>query len=150
MKLFNSMNISASALTANRLRMDVVSSNIANANTTRGTLVDGEWQPYQRKMVQLKEMPMTPFQEQLHSALGSKSPYAGVEVAKIKKDESPFKLVFDPAHPDADENGYVKMPNVDIAKEMVDLMTVSRSYEANITSLNATKNMYMKALEIGK
>jgi flagellar basal-body rod protein FlgC len=150
MKLFNGLNISASALTANRLRMDVVSSNIANANTTRGKFVDGQWQPYQRKVVQMKEMPMTPFQEKLQSALGNKSTYAGVEVSKIKNDESPFKIVFDPSHPDADEKGYVKMPNVDIAKEMVDLMTVSRSYEANITTLNASKNMYMKALEIGK
>jgi flagellar basal-body rod protein FlgC len=149
MKLFNSFNINASALTANRLRMDVVSSNIANANTTRGELVDGEWQPYRRKTVQLQEQTMSSFGGKLQEALGQ-PPSSGVKVSGIKGDATPFKVVYDPSHPDADNNGYVTLPNVDIVKEMVDLMASSRAYEANVTALNASKSMFMKALQIGK
>jgi flagellar basal-body rod protein FlgC len=149
--LFNSLNISASALTANRFRMDVISSNIANANTTRARNVNGEWLPYQRKMVQLTPQGSEPFDSLLHKALGKgNSQTAGVQVSGIKTDRTPFKLAFDPEHPDADENGYVRLPNVDVLKEMVDMMSATRSYEANVTALNASKNMYLKALEIGK
>lgn len=148
MNLFNGFNASASALTANRLRMDVVSSNIANAETTRSEFVDGEWQPYKRKVVQLQE---NSFENQLQKAMGKESPSSvGVKVASIKGDQEPFKLVYNPSHPDANEEGYVEMPNIDMVKEMVDMMSASRSYEANVTALNATKSMYMKALELGK
>ncbi|MGA9290385.1 MAG: flagellar basal body rod protein FlgC [Anaerobacillus sp.] len=147
MNLFNGFNTSASALTANRLRMDVVSSNIANAETTRSELVDGEWQPYKRKVVELQE---NSFESKLQSAMGKGEPSTGVKVSTIKEDESPNKLVYNPTHPDANEEGYVEMPNVDMVKEMVDMMSASRSYEANVTALNATKSMYMKALELGK
>ena len=147
MNLFNGFNTSASALTANRLRMDVVSSNIANAETTRSELVDGEWQPYKRKVVELQE---NSFESKLQSAMGKGESSTGVKVSTIKEDESPNKLVYNPTHPDANEEGYVEMPNVDMVKEMVDMMSASRSYEANVTALNATKSMYMKALELGK
>ncbi|MGB8001853.1 MAG: flagellar basal body rod protein FlgC [Anaerobacillus sp.] len=147
MNLFNGFNTSASALTANRLRMDVVSSNIANAETTRSELVDGEWQPYKRKVVELQE---NSFESKLQSAMGNGESSTGVKVSTIKEDESPNKLVYNPTHPDANEEGYVEMPNVDMVKEMVDMMSASRSYEANVTALNATKSMYMKALELGK
>jgi flagellar basal-body rod protein FlgC len=149
--LFNSLNVSASALTANRFRMDVISSNIANANTTRARNVNGEWLPYQRKMVQLSPGGSEPFDSLLHKAIGKGSSHtSGVQVSGIKTDRTPFKLAFDPEHPDADENGYVRLPNVDVLKEMVDMMSATRSYEANVTALNASKNMFIKALEIGK
>jgi flagellar basal-body rod protein FlgC len=148
--LFNSLNVSASALTANRFRMDVISSNIANANTTRARNVNGEWLPYQRKMVELSPEGSEPFASLLHKAIGKGNQTAGVQVSAIKTDRTPFKLAFDPEHPDADENGYVRLPNVDVLKEMVDMMSATRSYEANVTALNSSKNMFIKALEIGK
>lgn len=141
MGMFDSFHISATALTSQRLRMDTVSANIANAQTTRGTLVDGEWQPYTRKMTVLQE---APFRQQLSAVSG------GVQVAEIVEDESPYKLVYDPSHPDSDERGYVQMPNVDLLQEMVDLMGATRSYEANIAAMNASKAMLVKAMEIGK
>ena len=151
MSLFNGFNISASGLTANRMRMDVVSSNIANANTTRAQLVNGEWTPYRRKSVELTQSGNSPFALQLQSAVHKESAkVSGVTVTRIRDDQTPFNLSYDPANPDADENGYVLLPNVDPLKEMVDLMSATRSYEANVTALNASKNMFMKALEIGK
>ena len=151
MSLFNGFNISASGLTANRMRMDVVSSNIANANTTRGKLVNGEWVPYRRKSVELQQSGISPFEQQLQSVMHKGSGnVSGVAVSKISEDRSDFTLSYDPSHPDAGEDGYVRLPNVDPIKEMVDLMSATRSYEANVTALNASKNMFMKALEIGK
>lgn len=145
--MFQSFNVSASALTAQRLRMDVISANMANVDTTRAKMVDGKWQPYRRKMVVMQ--PNESFSSFLNKAMNERSA-GGVKVTKIIEDETPFKLVYDPSHPDADENGYVQLPNVDPLKEMVDLMSATRSYEANVTVLNATKGMLMKALEIGK
>lgn len=151
MSLFDTMNISASALTANRLRMDVISSNIANANTTRARMVNGQWQPYQRKLVELRPQGSQPFNNFLQKAIGKGNERAeGVIVSKISVDRTPFKLLYDPDHPDANEDGYVRLPNVDLLKEMVDMLSATRSYEANVTAFNATKNMYVKALEIGK
>jgi flagellar basal-body rod protein FlgC len=151
MSLFNGMNISASALTANRFRMDVISSNIANANSTRARYVNGEWLPYQRKMVELTPQGMKPFDSLLHKAIGKgRNQTEGVQVSRVVTDRTPHKLVYDPEHPDADQNGYVQLPNIDIAKEMVDMMSATRSYEANVTALNASKSMFIKALEIGK
>ncbi|KGP92854.1 flagellar basal body rod protein FlgC [Pontibacillus chungwhensis BH030062] len=151
MGIFNSFNASASALTAQRLRMDVISSNLSNAETTRATQTeDGQWEPYRRKMVEFQPKGET-FQSHLQKAMGSgKTPAEGVKVTEIQEDESPFKMVHNPDHPDADENGYVAMPNVDPLKEMVDLMSATRSYEANVTAVNASKSMLMKALEIGR
>lgn len=151
MGIFNSLNTSASALTAQRLRMDVISSNIANAETTRAKVnANGQWEPYRRKIVSFQAAGPT-FQSFLNTAMGSsESPGQGVKVSAIKEDKSPFKLVYNPNHPDADQDGYVRMPNVDPLKEMVDLMSATRSYEANVTALNASKNMLLKALEIGR
>ncbi|MFA1818575.1 flagellar basal body rod protein FlgC [Virgibacillus oceani] len=149
MTMFNAINSSASALTAERLRMDVVSSNIANAQTTRATMnEEGELEPYRRKMVAVSPTENS-FKSFLQQA-SSQTTGSGVRVTGIEEDETPFKSVYNPNHPDADEAGYVQLPNVDPLKEMVDLMSATRSYEANITSLNASKGMLMKALEIGK
>ncbi|WP_067729371.1 flagellar basal body rod protein FlgC [Oceanobacillus damuensis] len=149
MSIFNSINTSGSALTAQRLRMDVVSSNIANAQSTRAVLNEnGEYEPYRRKMVVMQSADNR-FKSMLQNASNSNTAQ-GVKVASIVEDEQPFKLEYNPDHPDANEAGYVEMPNVDPLQEMVDLMSSTRSYEANITSLNASKSMLMKALEIGK
>ncbi|WP_099158092.1 flagellar basal body rod protein FlgC [Virgibacillus ndiopensis] len=151
MSIFNALNTSASALTAQRLRMDVISSNIANAQTTRATINEnGEFEPYRRKMV-VVEPKDNSFRSYLQKATNTSSnPGSGVKVTEIIEDDDPFKLVYNPNHPDANEDGYVQLPNVDPLKEMVDLMSATRSYEANITSVNATKSMLLKALEIGK
>ncbi len=153
MTIFHSLNTSASALTAQRLRMDVISSNMANIDTTRGKMVDGEWQPYRRKSVTFQPREGQ-FSSMLNAAMGTQvkgSAGYGVTVSKIKEDtETPFKMVFDPSHPDANDEGYVSMPNVDPLREMIDLMSATRSYEANVTVINANKSMLMKALEIGK
>jgi flagellar basal-body rod protein FlgC len=146
---FNSMAISASGLTAQRLRMDVIANNIANAQTTR-TPQGG---PYRREMVVLQPVYNSnwSFDDALQSAMGGGSvpTGAGVEVAGIVQDPSPFKLVYDPSNPDA-VNGYVQMPNVDIATEMVDLVAASRAYEANVTAFDAAKQMEMAALSLGR
>jgi flagellar basal-body rod protein FlgC len=152
MSMFHSMNITTSALTAGRLRMDVISSNMANADTTRANYVNGKWEPYRRKTV-VMEPKESSFSNHLNVAMNQHNQDTigtGVIVTGIVEDPTPFQLVYDPEHPDADEDGYVKMPNVDPLREMVDLMSTTRSYEANVTVLNASKNMLMKALEIGK
>lgn len=151
MSLFQNMNISASALTANRFRMDVVSSNIANAHSTRARMVNGEWIPYQRKVVGLAPQGRKAFETLFQKSIGGRNEQAeGVVVSKLRVDRTPFKLMYDPEHPDANEDGYVRLPNVDLLKEMVDMLSATRSYEANVTAFNASKNMYVKALEIGK
>lgn len=150
MKLTNGFDVSASALTANRLRMDVVSSNIANAETTRAKFVNGQYVPYKRKMVVLEPMNRS-FSDVLNGQLGGSTGSAkGVKATRIIEDSTPSKLVYNPSHPDADVNGYVQMPNVDVLKEMVDMISASRAYEANVTALNASKGMFTKALEIGR
>ena len=154
MTVFHSMNTTASALTAQRLRMDVISSNIANVDTTRAKKVNGEWEPYRKKSVVLTENQGSQFSSFLNAAIGTYNKEEvgnGVTVSQIKSDtETPFKLVYDPTSPDADADGYVKQSNVDLLSEMVDLISATRSYEANVTVLNANKSMLMKALEIGK
>ncbi|AIQ64457.1 Flagellar basal-body rod protein FlgC [compost metagenome] len=148
MNFGSSFGISASALTAQRLRMDVISSNIANAETTRASVVDGKPVPYRRKMVELESVKSDSFSNILQSQMNSGT--QGVRVRAITEDSSPLKPVYNPTHPDADENGYVYMPNVDTTKEMVDMLSASRSYDANVTMFNASKAMVTKALEIGK
>ncbi|CDQ40120.1 flagellar basal body rod protein FlgC [Virgibacillus salexigens] len=149
MSIFHALESSASALTAQRLRMDVISSNIANAQSTRATVNEnGDYEPYRRKMVTMQSESAN-FKSLLNRAKNSGQP-GGVKVTDITEDETPFKFVYNPSHPDANENGYVQLPNVEPLKEMVDLMSATRSYEANITALNASKSMLMKALEIGK
>lgn len=133
--IFSAMRISASGLSAERLRMDVVASNIANSSVTRGE--DGK--PYVRKIAV--------FQENLDSALRMN----GIKSIGIVNDDSPLRQKYDPGHPDADpETGYVTMPNVNILNEMADMIAASRSYEANVDTLNASKSMFIKALEIGR
>ena len=143
MSFLKSMDISASALTAQRVRMDVIAENIANINTTR----TAEGEPYRRRYVVMQQREDQTFAGMLDRAK-AKSNGSGVRVTEIREDESPFKLDYDPDHPDANEEGYVQMPNVDLVVEMVDMMAATRSYEANITATNAIKSMALKALEI--
>ena len=133
MGLFDALNVSASGMSAERMRMDVIASNLANANTTRGA--DG--QPYRRQEVILQEKSPS-FGEVL----------GGVMVAGIVDDPTPPRRVYDPGHPDADKNGYVTMPNVNPVTEMVDLITSSRGYEANVTAMNAAKQMFTKTFDV--
>ena len=149
MSLFGGLDISASALTAQRLRMDVTAENLANAQTTKGA--DG--QPYRRKEVVLQEIPSGGgFGAQLTAAMatGSSAAAGGVQVAQIATDPTPGKKTYDPGNPDADAQGYVQMPNVDTVTEMVDLIDAQRSYEANVTAMSAAKQMFSKTLEILK
>ena len=144
MSLFSSLNISATGLTAERVRLDVISNNIANMETTR-TQNGG---PYVRKTVSFEEN----INEHINNIGKSKEKkMQGVKVSSIEDDNvTPLKMVYNPNHPDADSQGYVTMPNVNPLTEMVDLITASRSYEANVTALNTNKQMFMKALEIGR
>ncbi|QSO49564.1 flagellar basal body rod protein FlgC [Alicyclobacillus mengziensis] len=146
------LGISASGLSAQRLEMDVIANNIANVNTTR-TASGG---PYRREMVVLQPggNSTSPFQNALLQASGTVTPAgigqnAGVQVAGIVQDPSPFKLVYDPTNPDA-VNGYVQMPNVNISTEMTDMMSASRAYEANVTAFDAGKQLIIDALGLGK
>jgi flagellar basal-body rod protein FlgC len=135
--LFGAIGISASGMTAERLRMDVTSENLANADSTRGA--DG--QPYRRQEVVLQQGGQS-----FSDALGQAQ--AGVEVAGIVSDPSPGRKVYDPGHPDADAQGYVTMPNVDTVTEMTDLITESRSYEANTQAMQTAKQLYLKTLDL--
>ncbi|HNW46049.1 MAG TPA: flagellar basal body rod protein FlgC [Thermotogota bacterium] len=145
--VFRTLNISASGLTAQRARLDVIASNIANAETTRSD----EGGPYRRKTVVFREV----YESAIHDA-GYRNVRAqtdamrGVEIAAIEADKRPFRWIYDPSHPDANEEGYVQMPNVNVLREMVDLINAQRSYEANVTALNATKSFVNAALQIGK
>jgi flagellar basal-body rod protein FlgC len=136
------MRISSSGLSAERLRMDTISSNIANATTTRGE----NGKPYVRKIAV--------FQENLVKELGktgeNEEQRLGVKAVGVVEDESPLRKVYDPSHPDADAEGYVTMPNVNILNEMADMIAATRAYEANVNAMNAEKGMFTKALEIGR
>ncbi|NLN26696.1 MAG: flagellar basal body rod protein FlgC [Firmicutes bacterium] len=150
MTLFSSFDISASALTAERLRMDVISNNLANANTTRTP----EGGPFRRQVVVFAPRDATRrfAPKRRAGAHPGQAPVVGqgVRVVAIRDDDAPPRLVYDPSHPDADENGMVAMPNVDVVREMVDLISAARAYEANVTTINTLKNMALKALEIGR
>jgi len=143
MSFLASLDIGKNALSAQRLRMDIISQNIANAETTKTS--DGG--PYRRQLVVFEEKKS--FKHVLGEKQNSKT-YDGVNVAKVIKDTSPFVPVYDPTHPDSDANGYVMMPNVDTTKETLDMMAATRSYEANVTAMNAVKAMAAQALQIGK
>ena len=146
MSMFGGMEISGSALTAQRLRMNVTAENIANAETTKGA--DGN--PYRRKEVTLESVGQAgTFGSQLSRAMGSSGVApGGVQATQITEDQTNGKLVYDPGHPDADEQGYLRMPNVDTVTEMVDLIDAQRAYEANVTAMSAAKQMFAKTLEI--
>lgn len=146
MSILTSLNISGSALTAQRLRMDVISNNIANAETTR--TADG--QPYRRQ-----EVVFSPILSAAASPMGNRAAQTGlreegVQVASIFSDDRPPRMVYDPGHPEANQDGYVAYPNVDVVTEMTDMISATRAYEANVTVLNAAKAMANKALEIGR
>lgn len=147
MSFLSSLNISASGMTAQRMRLDVAAENIANIETTR-TESGG---PYRRKMVVLQAKNNS-FHNVLSTTMAGKSigSNAGVRVTSIIDDQTELKAVYEPEHPDADENGYVRIPNVDMVKEMTDSMAATRAYEANITAYNAVKLMAQKALDVGK
>ena len=147
MSVFTSFDINASGLTAQRYRMDIISENVANANTTRTE--DGT--PYVRKVVTFEEKDgQTPFSRVMNHELDRYSG-KGVKVSGVYEDKvTEMNMVYDPSHPDADENGYVTYPNVNIITEMTNLIDSSRSYEANSTAFNATKSMAMKGLQLGQ
>jgi flagellar basal-body rod protein FlgC len=150
MGIFTSMNISSTGLTAQRLRMDVISNNIANVNTTRTT--DGG--PFRRRRVLLRprndqlEFHTRFLPQPLWKGMGE-----GVRVIKIEEDRSPLRLVYDPDHPDAiktgPHKGYVEYPNINVVSEMVDMISASRAYEANVTVIQNASQMFMRGLEIG-
>lgn len=145
MGFFNSMGISASALAAQRLRMNVLSTNMANANTTRTP----EGGPYKRRDVVFSAIPTgNAFEDFLDETYGTQ--IQEVKVIDIHKDTKDPRMVHDPSHPDADKNGYVKMPNIQVMSEMVNMITATRAFEANTTAINSAKQMAMKALEIGR
>ncbi len=151
MGIFTAMNIASTGLTAQRLRMDVISNNIANATTTRTT--DGG--PFRRKRVVLRprnddlEFRTRLLPQALWRGMGE-----GVRAIKIEEDQSPPRLVYDPSHPDAiqtgPQKGYVKFPNVNIVTEMVDMISASRAYEANVTIIQNSSQMFMRGLDIGR
>ncbi len=151
MGMFDGMNIAASGLTAQRLRMDVISNNIANATTTRTP----EGGAYRRRRAIFAPVNVRPnyrsplVPERIESGLGR-----GVRVLKIEEDRSPYRLVYDPSHPDAIQTGprqgYVEMPNVNVVSEMTDLISATRAYEANITMIQSERTMFNRALELGR
>jgi len=138
---FSSFDISASGMTAERLRMNVIAHNIANANTTRAE--DGG--PYKRRYVVFEEA-LADAQQRLDGLMGDLG--AGVRVVEIGRDTKAGPKVYMPGHPDADENGNVEKPNVNMINEMLDMMTASRGYEANVMAISAAKQMILKALDI--
>ena len=149
MGLFDAMDVSASGLTAERLRMDTIAANLANANTTRGA--DGV--AYRRREVVTQAIGSGPAGAgrsfaSFGAAAGALGAPGGVEVVEISEDPTPGRTVYDPGHPDADGRGYVQMPNVNPVTEMVDLITATRSYEASTTALNAIKQEFTRALDV--
>ncbi len=146
MSLFDAIDTAASGLSAERLRMDVVAENLANAQTTRGA--DGN--PYRRKEVTLESVGQSgSFGSQLSRAMGTSGVApGGVQATEVTEDPTNGKLVYDPGHPDADAEGYVQMPNVDAVSEMVDLISAQRAYEANVTAMQAAKQMFARTLEL--
>ncbi len=143
MDILTTFKVGASALKANSIRLNTISSNLANVETTSTP----EGGPYKKKSVYFETKPVS-FQEQLSSSL--KNTAQGVEVTKILEDQEPPRKVYNPSHPDAAADGYVEMPNINILEEMVDMMSATRSYQANVTTIKSAKRMALKALEIGR
>ena len=148
MGVFSAFDVSASGMTAQRTRLDVISQNIANVNSTR----DADGNIYKRKTVVFQEKAYYSFDDALPSATGMYGMVGnGVKIRQISEDtDTEGRMVYDPSNPDADENGYVTYPNVNTVTEMTNMIDASRSYEANVTAFNAAKNMALKALEVGK
>ena len=145
MSVFGAMDVSATGMTAQQLRMDTISENIANVNTTRGA--DGK--PYRRKTVVFEEKSYPTFSDSLSMA-NKHNIGKGVKVSRIVEDDSEGRLVYDPSHPDANEDGYVTQPNVNTVTEMTNMIDATRAFEANVTVMNSTKGMALKALDIGQ
>lgn len=144
MNAFQALRISASGMTAQRLRMDVIASNLANINSTR----TAEGGPYQKKDIIFAAQPLS---QTFHQVLQSCNPgLSEVKVVGIRNDPRPPLLRYDPEHPDANEDGYVAMPNINLMEEMVNMISATRSYEAGVAAVNATRDMALKALEIGR
>jgi flagellar basal-body rod protein FlgC len=143
MDVFTSLHISSSALSAQRTRLNVISSNLANVGTTRTP----EGGPYRKRQVVFQSS-NEGFAQHLDNA--SKAGVQGVKVSEIRVSQAPLRTVYEPGHPDADENGMVQLPNIDTMAEMVDMMNATRNYEANASAIQATKRMALKALEIGR
>jgi len=150
MSFFGALDVSASGLSAERMRMDVTAENLANAQTTRGA----NGGPYRRKEVVLQTASSDGFQTALASAVGgvpgtggSQQP-GGVQVAGISEDPAAPRMIYDPGHPDANAQGYVAMPNVNPVTEMVDLISASRAYEANVTAMQTAKAMFTKTFDL--
>jgi flagellar basal-body rod protein FlgC len=143
MDIFTTLKVASSALKAQRIRLNTISSNLANAETTSTP----EGGPYKKKSVYF-ESTTIPFSGHLEKSLNKE--IRGVKVARILEDEEPPQKIYNPSHPDAGEDGYVEMPNVNVLKEMTDMMSATRSYEANTTTVKSAKRMAMKALEIGR
>lgn len=143
MPLLPSLTISASGLKAQKIQMDITSANLANAQTTRGP--DGK--PYRRISPVFEAIPIQ-FETALKDAVGVE--LQEVNLKSIEKDQTPLSRVYDPGHPDADEKGFVEMPNVNLVQEMADMLLASRAYEANVTAFNTTKTMALKLLDLGK
>lgn len=146
MSIFKSFGVNASGMTAERYRMDIISQNVANANTTRTE--DGA--PYRRKVVVFEEKGknVASFSSMLKHARGIDTG-DGVKAMGVYEDQSDLTMVYDPSHPDADENGYVMYPNVNIVTEMTNMIDAERAYQANATAFNASKSIAMKGLDIG-
>lgn len=145
MDFFSAINVSSSALSAERTRMNLISSNLANANATRTP----EGGPYKRKDAVFASTPLEQrFNRELDSAAAQQ--VRQVEVTNIVEDQNPPRLQYDPSHPDANPQGYVAMPNVNVVEEMADMISATRAYEANITAVQAAKSMALKTLEISK
>lgn len=145
MDFFSAMNVSASALSAERTRMNLISSNLANANATRTP----EGGPYKRKDAVFAATPVEGrFAKALDGAANRE--IRQVEVQQVVEDQSPPRIQYDPSHPDANPQGYVAMPNVNVIEEMADMIGASRTYEANVTAVQTAKSMALKTLEISK
>ena len=146
MSFFDSIDLAASGLTAERVRMDVTSENLANAQTTNGP----GGQPYQRQEVVLQQVGGNTFGDTLAGAMGSAPTPGGVEVAGIVNDPTPDQLVYDPGSPGANKQGYVRMPNVNAVTEMTDLIDESNSYQSDVTAMDTAKTMFEKTLDLLK
>jgi flagellar basal-body rod protein FlgC len=145
MDFFDALHTSSSGVTAQRLRMNLISSNLANIHTTR-TPKGG---PYKRKDAIFEARPVAESFKDVLRSRGAKG-VSEVKVAEIIEDPAPPIMKYDPKHPDADEKGYVAMPNINLMEEMVNMITAARSYEANVAAVKASKSMALKALDIGK
>lgn len=146
MSFMSSLDITGSALSAEQHRMSIIAQNIANSGTTRTEDGDG---PYIRKQAVFQEVNLN-FSDVLYGQLNNKDAGGGVIISEIVESDNPLEPVYDPSHPDADDEGYVWYPNVNRTEEMADMMAATRAYEANITALNVVKSLASKALEIGK